>query len=381
MTTFAAVLSCLGLLGWVYLAFFHGRFWQPLVARPSPPPALWPSIDIIVPARNEAGALPHSLPSLLAQDYPGAWRVIVVDDHSTDGTGAIAQRLAAGNNHLLVINAPNLPPGWSGKVAALNAGLAYSQADYVLFTDADIEHPKSSLRSLAARALANNLDLVSLMVKLHCVTAAEKLLIPAFVFFFVMLYPFRRSNNPASPVAAGAGGVMLIKRRALDNCGGLTRIKSELIDDCTLAKAIKENGGDNQKPGRIDITMTHDTKSLRTYEDMDEIWRMSARTAYTQLRYSLLLLIGTIVSMTIMFILPSLLPLTGWPLVTETAFAAWMVMSILYWPTIRFYDLSFIWAFTLPLAAMVYMGATIDSARLYWQGKGGQWKGRAQAEQ
>lgn len=347
------VLSAVALLAWIYLAFFHSSFWHPLFEARSPDPATWPAIDVVVPARDEAVMLPGTLPSLLAQDYPGAWRIIVVDDHSRDGTGDIARSLGAA-----VVVPPPLPDGWAGKVAAMNAGVAASRADYIVFTDADIEHPADSLRRLAARALKNDLDLTSRMVRLHCESAAEKLLIPAFVFFFAMLYPFRRAN-------AAAGGVMLVRRRTLDEIGGLARIKSALIDDCALAKAIKDAGG------RIELTLTRDIRSLRQYLRFADIHRMVARTAYTQLNYSPWLLAGTCAGMAMLFLLPPLVPVIGW--------AAWLIMSAIYLPMVRFYKQPAAWALTLPLAGLLYVIATLDSARLHCLGKGGQWKGRTQA--
>lgn len=365
--SFILLAGLIALLTWLYLAFLHGRFWQPLLLPDAPAPHAWPDIDIVIPTRDEAEALPQSLPSLLSQDYPGSWRIILVDDHSADGTGDIASRL--GGERITVIAAPELPQGWSGKLAAMNAGVARSKAEYVLFTDADIYHAKDSLRRLAARAKAAENDLTSLMVKLHCASAAEKLLIPAFVFFFALLYPFRRANDPASPVAAAAGGVMLVRRKVLESIGGLAKIKSALIDDCALASAIKRNGG------KIELAMTEDVISLRPYPRLKDIWRMVARTAYTQLNYSPLALVSTVGGMSIMFAVPVLLALQ----INPAGITAWLVMSALYLPMVHFYKLPAGWALTLPAAALVYIGATIDSARLYWQGKGGQWKGRSQA--
>ncbi|NTU76546.1 MAG: glycosyltransferase [Alphaproteobacteria bacterium] len=382
MTGVVTLLSCLSLVAWIYLALFHGAFWRPLLDDLVLEPSNWPSIDIIVPARNEASVLPASLPSLLAQDYPGLWRILLVDDHSQDGTGDVARRLASTNNlsdRLTVLSAPDLPPGWSGKVATQHAGVSQSNADYILFTDADIAHPKDSLRRLMARAVISKLDLVSLMVKLRCESRAENLLIPAFVFFFAMLYPFRRANNPASNVAAAAGGVMLVRRQALRNAGGLERIKAALIDDCSLARIIKDSGGEHGTPSAIRLTLTEDVKSLRPYPSLADIWRMVARTAFTQLHYSPLLLLGTVLGMGLLFLLPVVGILTGFPLVAETSLAALLTLWTLYLPVVRFYKLPFLWAFTLPAAALIYIAATIDSARQYWQGRGGQWKGRAQA--
>lgn len=380
MITTITILGWLAALGWCYLAFGHAHFWEPLLADPVKAPAAWPSVDIIIPARNEADMLPQSLPSLLQQDYPGDWRIILVDDHSQDGTGNIALDLSSLQpERLSVVSAPPLPEGWSGKVAAMSTGVEESRSHYILFTDADITHAPDSLRHLVARSLAYNFDLVSLMVRLRCDSFAEKLLVPAFVFFFTMLYPFRRACDPQSSMAAAAGGVMLLKRQALENIGGLARIKSALIDDCALAKAIKTNGGKNAGPGRIALTLTHDVSSLRPYPEIKDVWQMISRTAYTQLQYSPALLAGTLVGMLILYIIPLILLLSGNGSLSLTGFAVWSLMSALYMPTVLFYGQPALWAFTLPLAAMVYMGATFDSARLYHQGKGGQWKGRAQA--
>jgi len=382
MISIAALIGFLSLLGWVYLALLHGRFWQPLLADPAVPPDNWPSVDIIVPARDEAGVLPRSLPSLLKQDYPGPWRVILVDDHSDDGTGDLAKKIAAEKNagdRLRIVVPPELAQGWSGKVAAMQAGYLASDADYILFTDADIEHPGSGLTTLVARAVEKKLDLASLMVRLHCQTFAEKLLIPAFVYFFAMLYPFSYANDPDNDVAAAAGGVMLVKRKALLNIGGLSIIRGTLIDDCALAKAIKHHGGDDDRRGRIELTLSADTQSLRVYRDTGAVWDMVARTAFTQLRHSFPALVGTVIGMGLLFLAPLLLPLYGDFPATFTGMFALFTMILLYVPMVRFYGLPFIWAITLPVAAIIYMGATIDSARLYWQGRGGSWKGRTQA--
>jgi hopene-associated glycosyltransferase HpnB len=261
----------------------------------------------------------------------------------------------------------------------MQAGVAQSMADYILFTDADIQHPKDSLRRLASRAISGRLDLVSRMVKLHCETAAERFLIPAFVFFFMMLYPFSRANNWDSQVAAAAGGVMLVKRQALNNIGGLVRIKSALIDDCALARAIKDTGGGNESAGRIELTLIEDIKSIRVYRGIKDIWQMIARTAFTQLNYSPILLLGTVLGLLLLFIAPVVWFVSGPPFPAAAGILSLTVMTIIYIPMVNFYRLSVIWALTLPAAALVYLGATIDSARVYWQGKGGLWKGRTQA--
>ena len=352
-------------------------FWKPLLPPLDPMPAQLPAVDIVVPARNEAESLPHSLPSLLTQDYAGEWRVILVDDHSNDGTADIAKKIAADlhkENRLTVISAPDLAQGWRGKVAAMNAGASTGTATFILFTDADIRHAPYSLRRLVARAEVAKLDLVSRMVMLNCKSFAEKLLIPAFVFFFAMLYPFRRANDPQSHVAAAAGGTMLLRRSMLDRIGGMECIKSALIDDCSLARAVKNAFG------KIELTLARDIESLRPYPHIRDVWQMVARTAYTQLRHSPLMLAGTIIGMSVLYIAPVLLfllaPTLGGLL---TGFLAWFIITTLYLPMIRFYDLPRAWALTLPVAAFVYAAATLDSARLYRQGKGGQWKDRSQA--
>lgn len=319
---------------------------------------------MVVPARDEADVLPRTLPSLLAQDYPGLWRIILVDDHSQDGTGAIARQLGK-PDRLTIIVPPPLPVGWSGKVAAMHAGALHSQADFILFTDADIAHPPDSLRRLAARAIARDLDLTSRMARLHCQSVAEKLLVPAFVFFFAMLYPFRRA-------AAAAGGVMLVRRHTLDAIGGLASIKSALIDDCSLAKAIKAHGG------KTELTLTEDTLSLREYPRFADIHDTVARTAYTQLRHSPLLLLGTCLGIALLFLIPPLSLAFTSPLAVRAGAAAWLIMFAIYLPMVRFYKQPAALALTLPLAALLYILATIDSARLHWQHKGGQWKGRTQ---
>jgi hopene-associated glycosyltransferase HpnB len=372
-------LGAIALASWIYLALGHGSFWRPLLPVTETPSRHLPSVDIVIPARDEANVLPYSLPSLLTQDYKGDWRVILVDDHSTDGTSEVARQIADQvarhdyGDRLTVVQAPDLAPGWAGKVAAMQAGVQASRADMILFTDADIRHSPVSLSHLVARAEAKRLDLVSRMVMLNCVSFAEKLLIPSFIFFFAKLYPFRRSNNPDSRMAAAAGGTMLMRRTMLNKIGGLASIQGALIDDCGLAKEVKQAGG------RTELTLTRDIESLRPYPHIRDVWKMVSRTAYTQLRHSPLLLVGTVISMAILYVLPPLLFLLApSPNALGLGLLTWLLMTALYLPMVRFYGLGRAWALTLPMAALVYGAATIDSARLYRQGKGGQWKGRAQ---
>ncbi|MDD3371784.1 MAG: glycosyltransferase, partial [Alphaproteobacteria bacterium] len=289
---------------WVYLAVAHGMFWLPLWPSSAPSKEPLPSVDIVVPARNEAHLISTTLPSLLGQKYAGTWKVILVDDHSQDGTADIARKVATEmkrEDRLTILQAPDLPAGWSGKVAAMNAGVSASSADFILFTDADIRHPLASLDKLVGRAQAQKLDLVSRMVKLHCESIAEKLLIPAFIFFFMMLYPFRQANSPYAPTAAAAGGVMLVRRTILDKIGGLAAIKSSLIDDCALAREIKK------ADGATELTLSEDIDSVREHTEFKDIWQMIARTAYTQLKYSPFNLAKTIIGLIFLFLLPVLL--------------------------------------------------------------------------
>ena len=382
---FLPLIACAAVLAWVWLLFAHGGFWRILLPQqPRLTPAEWPEVAIIVPARDEVAMIPQTLPALLALDYPGVWRIILVDDHSTDGTAAAALQIASRHSEegrLTVIQAPALPPGWSGKVHALHTGLeAAGHPAFVLFTDADILHQPGSLRYLVARALESGLDLHSLMVKLHCKNLWEKFLIPAFVYFFQLLYPFAWSNDPARSTAAAAGGVMLVRNQALQEIGGLAAIRDAIIDDCALAKAIKSRAkAQSGQRARILLTLVDfEVVSLRAYPHIGVLWRMIRRAAYTQLRYSPLLLIGAVAGMLLLFATPFYISLQG----DLYALAGWLIfvaMIYSYLPMVEFYRLNILWAAALPFAALVYTGATLDSARLTWQGAGGQWKGRAQA--
>ena len=371
-------LTILAFAIWLALALFHGEFWKPLrdTDFPAPEPLQWPSVDIIVPARNEAESLPHTLPSWLEQDYQGPWRVILVDDHSSDDTTNIARAIAAEKgleSKLSVIAAPELPAGWGGKVAAMQAGLSRSAADFVLFTDADIAHPPFNLTRLVSRAVAYRFDLTSLMVKLRTVDLIEKLMIPAFIFFFALLYPFRRANNPSSRIAAAAGGVMLVRRAVLEQAGGLVQIKNALIDDCALARIIKKSGG------KLCLTLTHDTFSLRPYPLLQDVHDMVARTAFTQLRYSNALLVGSVLTLSLMFFVPVAALLSGTDIPMFLGGITLGLITILYAPTVLFYRLNPLWAASLPFAAIFYILATLDSARRHAQGRGGLWKGRTES--
>jgi len=377
MSLAATVIAWAGLLAWVVLLVGRGGFWR-IDRHPLPPqPARWPEVVAVIPARDEAEGIGRAVTSLLAQDYPGRFTLVVVDDHSSDGTAAIAEgaALALGAaGRLTVVAGAALPAGWTGKVWAMEQGLLCARqwapkAEYVLFTDADIAHAPGQLRELAARAQAGNVDLASLMVRLNCTTLPERALIPAFVFFFRMLYPFRRVADPGSRVAAAAGGVMLARRAMVEQLGGMAVLKGALIDDCTLARAVKRRGG------RLSLDLAGETRSLRIYRGWGEPWDMIARSAYDQLSHSPLLLAGTVLSMGLTFVAPPVLALAGNPV----AALAWASMVAAYLPMVRFYKLSMAWAPLLPLVALVYLGATLHSALRHHLGRGGKWKGRIDA--
>ena len=375
----ALLVAGLSLAVWVYLLLGRGFFWRPFEGAPAPPAARSPGVVAIVPARNEAAVVGDAVASLLAQRYAGAFRIVLVDDHSTDGTAETARAAAeaAGKaDRLAVVSAPPLPRGWSGKLWAMNAGVAAidregDAPEFYFFTDADIVHAPGNLAGLVARAESERRDLVSEMVLLRCRSVAERFLIPAFVFFFAMLYPFRWSNAPGSRTAAAAGGSMLLRTSAYRRIGGLDTIRDALIDDCALAKAVKASGGS------IWLGLTREAQSVRPYRAIGDVWRMVARTAYAQLRYSPLLLAGTVLGLVVTYLAPVALVLAG-GLTAWLAGAAWAAMTLAYLPMVRFYGLSPLWAPLLPASASVYLAATVDSARRYWRGAGGEWKGRVE---
>ena len=368
------VLGALTVAIWACLLFARGFFWRARVAPPAPLPLRYPSVAVVIPARNEADGIGRAVTSLLDQDYPGAFSIIVVDDHSHDGTADIARaRRQDATHRLTVVAARSLPGGWTGKLWALSEGVRQvaTPPDLFLFTDADIAHHRSNLTELVVRLEGERRDMVSLMVKLHCTSFAEKFLIPPFVFFFALLYPFAWSNDPRKRTAAAAGGCILIRRSAYERIGGYAAIKGELIDDCALAREVKCGGGS------IWLGLTQGTESLRLYPEVADIWNMVARTAYTQLHYSPLVLAGTVVGLFITYLLPVLLALSftrGWWL----GALAWLGMAASYAPMLRFYRRSLWWAPLLPAAASVYLAATVASAWRHWRGRGGQWKGRVQ---
>jgi cellulose synthase/poly-beta-1,6-N-acetylglucosamine synthase-like glycosyltransferase len=416
---------------WLYLFLARGNFWnlRPFdddeAAHPAPP--TWPTVTAIIPARNEAETIAQTIASITQQNYPGKFSIVLVDDHSEDTTAKLAQESAQANHansnavrELTILAAPPLQSGWTGKLSALNAGIqfaldpmpeesppstqnapstqdlsfrgqrgiCFSSASpqnsthelptYLWFTDADIVHAPDTLTRLVSRAERHNLDLASLMVLLRAQTLPERFLIPPFLFFFLMLYPPRKIASSKSRVAGAAGGCILLRRDALDRIGGLAVIRSEVIDDCALARAVKRSRPEGQR-ANVWMGVTHKSRSLRAYTTFTEIRDMIARTAFTQLRYSALLLIGTLLGLAITYLAPIALLFAHDTLTRVIALATWLVMSLLFLPTVRFYRISTHWSATLPAAAAFYAAATFLSAIRYWTNRGAQWKGRSQA--
>jgi hopene-associated glycosyltransferase HpnB len=336
---------------------------------PTAYPTTTPSVAVVVPARDEAPLIEASLQSLLTQDYAGPFRVILTDDNSTDGTGDIARSI--GDPQLTVITGAPRPAGWSGKLWAVSQGVAEArEADLVLLTDADIVHEPAHLASLVCKIERCDLDLVSEMVKLACYSWAERALVPAFVFFFQLLYPFEWVNDGSKATAAAAGGSILIRRRALQRIGGIESVRGALIDDVALAAAVK-------KGGTIWLGHAALARSVRPYPSIGDIWRMVARTAFVQLRYSLALLALTTIGMALIWLLPPVLVLFERGAAFWCGLAAWVTLSACYLPTLSRFGRSPLWAPFLPLVAAFYTAATIGSAANHYLGRGVAWKGRA----
>jgi hopene-associated glycosyltransferase HpnB len=365
MTTLAAV----SLLIWLYLLAAHGRFWQAGPELPPTRPSVAPRVAVVVPARDEAPMIAASLSSLFAQDYAGPLRVVLVDDGSSDGTSAIARGLA--DARLTIVDGRPRPAGWSGKLWAVAQGLAETDdAELILLTDADIVHDKLHIATLVAQAERGDLDLVSEMVALSCTSPAEHALIPAFVLFFQLLYPFSWVNDPLRATAAAAGGTIMLRRRALERIGGVAAVRGALIDDVALAVAVKRGG-------RIWLGHASLARSLRPYPTAADIWRMVARTAYVQLRFSLLLLAATTVAMAVTFLVPPLAALFSHGAARWFGWLAWGMMAAAYQPTLHRFHRSILWAPLLPAVAAFYLAATIGSAVNHYRGRGVAWKGRA----
>ena len=399
-----AIACGLSALAWLYLVTLHGGFWLTNQRLPPNHPAdtgtgTWPSVAAVVPARNEADSLPGVLPALLAQEYPGEFRVFLVDDNSDDGTGALAAELGekaardAGLNTpapLTVVPGRPRPDGWAGKVWAMAQGLTAVTAtspvdrepEYLLFTDADIEWSPGALSELVRAAEADDRALVSQMALLRAQTRWERVIVPAFVYFFAQLYPFAKVNNPKSGTAAAAGGIMLIRRAALERSGGLEKIKGALIDDVALGSLLKKNGN------RTWLGLTTDIRSARPYPGLKSLWQMIARSAYVQLRYNPLLLAGTIIGLLLLYAVPpaGLIaaivvgavgdggPAAG--VAGVLGFDGWVFMAFSFVPMLRFYRLSALRAVTLPFIALLYAAMTADSARRHYSGRAVPWRGR-----
>jgi hopene-associated glycosyltransferase HpnB len=381
MLSLGFILSIVAVGIWTYLLLFRGFFWREAPhAAPDHAPASWPEVAIVTPARNEADVVGRSMAALLAQDYPGPIHIVLVDDDSSDGTAEAAERAAAGSqsHHMLrVVKNAALAPGWTGKMWAVNRGLDEAErlapnAKYVLLTDADILHERGSIRQLVARAEQGGYKMVSLMARLKTETLAERALIPAYIFYFQKLYPFAWVRDAGNKTAGAAGGCMLVDRAALNAIGGIAAIRSALIDDCALGKAIKTRGP-------IWLGLADGVASLRGYPHWGDVWMLIARSAFTQLGFSLAMLLVSTVMMLATYVLPlALMLFAAGParLLGAIAFAA---MVFAYQPTLRYHRLPALWALAMPLVAGFYTAATIDSALRYWSGRGGQWKGRMQA--
>jgi hopene-associated glycosyltransferase HpnB len=366
------VLAGLALLVWLTLILLHGHFWQSGPRLVATRPRIAPPVAIVVPARDEARVIAATLRSLLTQDYPGRYRVILVDDGSTDGTGALARGL--NDKRLNVLDGTPPPAGWSGKLWAvaegINAGIDEpGDAELLLLTDADIVHDPRHLSALVARAEQDGLDLVSEMVALACDSLAERALVPAFVYFFQLLYPFAWVNDPLRATAAAAGGTILIRRHALTRIGGIESVRGALIDDVALARAIKRGG-------RIWLGHSDLARSVRPYPDFAAFWRLVARTAYVQLRTSPLLLLATTLGMALTFVVAPAAALFGHGLARLFGVLAWGGMAWSYLPTLSRFGRSPAWAVALPAVAVFYMAATIGSAVDHHRGRGVRWKQR-----
>ena len=365
------LLTAASLAVWIYLLFGHGRFWQagPILEPPPAPARQMPPVCIVVPARNEADSILACLRSLLAQDYTGPLRVILVDDLSSDGTGRLADSIV--DPRLTVIRGAAHPPGWSGKLWALSQGIdAAGHAGLILLTDADIVHQPSHLTTLVTHLESHHLDMASEMVGLHCASPAEYALVPPFVFFFQLLYPFAWVNDPGNGMAAAAGGTVLIRAIALARVGGLAAMRGALIDDVTLARLVK-------KDGRIWLGHSRLATSIRPYRTAGEIWRMVARCAFVQLNHSPWLLAGTLGGMVLIWLLPPLAAVFGHGAARLLGLLGWAAMTASYMPTLRRFELSPAWAVCLPAAALFYTAATVGSALDHYRGRGVIWKQRA----
>jgi len=373
------VVAIICALIWLYLIVGRGAFWLCGVRdtdRPSLDVPQWPAVVAVVPARNEANHIAASIGSLLRQEYSGSFRIVLVDDDSSDETALIATRAAASApSQLIVVGSESPPRGWTGKIWAVKQGIASAEElkpEYLLLTDADIVHAPDTLAWLVKHARAGGFVLTSLMAKLRCESFAERTHVPAFIYFFQMLFPFSWVSKPDASTAAAAGGCMLVRADALENAGGIASIRNALIDDCSLAEKLK-------KVGPVWLGLTDRSRSIRPYDTLADVRRMIARSAYAQLRYSPLLLAATIAMMVLTFIGPPLLAIFATGLPRFLGIVVWLAMTISYIPILRFYRLSPLWSLALPGIAALYLYYTIISAYDHMRGRGGQWKGRIHA--
>ncbi len=386
----ATAVSLLSLAVWAYLLIGRGRFWlcgerddsaaSASEVRLGDAPESWPSVVAIIPARDEAEMIAHSVASLLRQDYKGPFSVVVVDDQSADGTGAAASAAATAAgapDRLRVVAGTGVAPGWTGKLWAMRQGLSTIEAgaaapEFILFTDADIAYAPHVLARLVTIARANNSVLTSLMVKLRCESLAERWMVPAFVFFFQMLYPFAWVNDPHRRIAAAAGGSMLARRDVLAAAGGLEALRGALIDDCALAARMKHEGP-------IWLGLTESVHSLRAYPKVADFGRMVSRSAFAELRYSPFRLAGVIAGMALVYLAPPFFAVFSHGAARAAGAIAWAMMALALMPTLRLYRRPLAGALALPAIAAAYVAFTLESAIQYWRGRGGYWKGRIQA--
>ncbi|MEV8600859.1 glycosyltransferase [Streptomyces griseoviridis] len=379
-------IAAVSLVAWLWLLLCQGFFWRTDVRLPPrEDPGRWPSVCVVVPARDEAAVLPASLPSLLAQDYPGPAEVFLVDDGSTDGTGEVARALAAEHGGLpLTITSPGEPPaGWTGKLWAVRHGIALTRArepEFLLLTDADIAHAPDSLRTLVAAAGSDGsgrFDLVSQMARLRVESGWERLVVPAFVYFFAQLYPFRRIGRAGSRTAAAAGGCVLLRADVAERARIPDAIRHAVIDDVALARAVKGAGG------RVWLGLAERVDSVRPYPRLDDLWRMVSRSAYAQLRHSPALLAGTVAGLALVYLVPPVALAVGLAAgnaaVAVPGGLAWLVMTGTYLPMLRYYGLPSRLAPLLPFTAFLYLLMTVDSAVRHYRGRGAAWKGRTYA--
>jgi hopene-associated glycosyltransferase HpnB len=375
----AAIIGAATVAIWVYLLFFRGGFWcLPYRLSPIAANVGGRSIVAVIPARDEAAVVGPAVASLLAQDYDGNFHIVVVDDQSSDRTAEAARSAAAAagaSDRLTICRGKPVPPGWTGKLWAMSQGIEAARSlrpDHLLLTDADIVHGSGNLRELVSRCETEGYDLVSLMARLHCRSRWERLLIPAFVFFFFKLYPPGWVADPARRTAGAAGGCMLIRAATLERIGGIDSIRGEIIDDCALARRVKS-------VGKVWLGQARHTMSIREYRSCRPIWEMVVRSAFAQLDYSAPMLALTLLMLILTYLAPPFLVLSSGPAAMLCGAVSWLGMSIALLPTLRAYDAPRPIALLLPFIALFYVVATVGSAVLFWRGRGGYWKGRVQA--